>query len=119
MDKEYLQRSEHCDCETTYKGIVYIPHGHVHTGNLDIIQNDKLRHIMKMGAKFRETQSCSITKIISDVEDSVNRLVRSLMYKTHLPIASFEPWKTAIMKLVKRQVRAHRNKANFTNYVLD
>lgn len=66
-----------------------------------------------------ERHNHSITEIIYDVEDSVNKLVRSLVYKTHLPIASFEPWKTAIMKLGKRQIRAHRHEANFTNSILD
>ena len=68
-------------CDTVYIQYEYIPHGHVHTGNLDIIENDQLRGIMKMGAKFRETKSCNIKKLIRVVEDSVDKLVKSLRLK--------------------------------------
>ena len=45
-----------CDCQTRYSDFVYKPHGHVHTGCLDIIDCPRLREIMKKGAES-ETRS--------------------------------------------------------------
>ena len=42
-----------CDCKDKFPKFVYKPHGHVHTGDLDLIENISLRNIMKMGAKLR------------------------------------------------------------------
>ena len=44
-----------CDWKEKCPEFVYKPHGHVHTGDLDLVENISLRNIMKMGAKFRET----------------------------------------------------------------
>ena len=36
-----------CDCNDKFSKFVYKPHGHVHTGNLELIENVPLRNIMK------------------------------------------------------------------------
>ena len=37
------------DCKDIFSNFVYKPHGHVHTGNLDSIDNIQLCSIMKRG----------------------------------------------------------------------
>ena len=53
-DKD-LDYSE-CDCSTNkmYSKYVYKHHGHVHTGDMDIVKNSRLQMLMKKGAQFRE-----------------------------------------------------------------
>ena len=48
-----------CDCKDKFLKFVYRPHGHVHTGDLDLVENISLCNIMKMGAKFRGTPPCN------------------------------------------------------------
>ena len=48
-----------CDCKDKFPKFVYKPHGHVHTGDLDLVENISLSNKMKMGAKFRETPPCN------------------------------------------------------------
>ena len=36
-----------CDCNEKFSQFVYKPHGRVHTGNLELIENVPLRNIMK------------------------------------------------------------------------
>ena len=43
-----------CDCKDKFSKFVYKQHGHVHTGDLELIENVPLRNIVKMEAKFRE-----------------------------------------------------------------
>ena len=59
-----------CSCnEEDVQTFVDPFHGHVLTGDLRIIQNEELRHIMSKGAKFRETPTLSR----SQIEDSLFR----------------------------------------------
>ena len=55
---------------------VYKPHGHVHTGNLELIENVPLRNIMKMGAKFRETPPCNKNKLTYLYRDAIEQLTK-------------------------------------------
>ena len=99
IDKQYLLNDPPCDCNTAYAQFVYKPHGHVHTGNLEIVTHDGLRRIMKMGAKFRETPKCSLKKLSVMLEGVVERVVKSLACKTHLHISAFTPWKAELLLL--------------------
>ena len=68
-----------CDCGSTYAPFVYEPHGHVHTGQLDIIQNHDLRNIMARGAKFRLTPRISKRKIWETLHESLLTLKKKLV----------------------------------------
>jgi hypothetical protein len=48
--------SDKCVCQeiTSLNSFIYKPCGHILTGDLSIIENNKLREIMSMGTKFRE-----------------------------------------------------------------
>ena len=65
-----------CDCNDKLSQFVYKPHGHVHTGNLELIENVPLRNIMKMGAKFRETPPCSKNKLTYLYRDAIEQLTK-------------------------------------------
>ena len=53
-----------CDYKDELSKFVYKPHGHIHTGDLELIENIPWRNIMKTGAKFRETPPCKKNKLI-------------------------------------------------------
>ena len=78
-----------CDCKTKYPKFVYPPHGHVHTGQLDIIENKDLRDTMAMGAKFRLTPSVGISKIWKALEDAILVLKKKLSKRTKLKVDCF------------------------------
>ena len=59
-----------------FSQFVYKPHGHVHTGNLELIENVPLRNIMKMGAKFRETPPCNKNKLTYLYRDAIEQLTK-------------------------------------------
>ena len=67
-----------CDCSDKYSKFVYAPHGHVHTGNLEIIENKRLRD-MSMGAKFREMPPCNKSKLYTMFEEAVANLKNKLV----------------------------------------
>ena len=99
-------RSDTCDCQTKYAPFVYEPHGHVHTGNLEIIENEDLNSVMSMGAKYRLTPSISRFKILSLVEDSIIRLKKKLCRASKTKVACFDMWFDILHKRLKRRCKS-------------
>ena len=92
-----------CDCKTKYPKFVYPPHGHVHTGQLDIIENKDLRDTMAMGAKFRLTPSVGISKIWKALEDAILVLKNKLSKRTKLKVDCFDIWYSILLKKFKNR----------------
>jgi hypothetical protein len=106
-----------CDCSENYSDFIYKPHGHVHTGNLDIISNTNLRNIMKKGAKFREVPVLSKRKLLSSIHNSLDSFVLKLAAKCDRPVASFEKWLKNIHEKVEEKCKQLNQVHNFTNQV--
>ena len=45
---EYFCDMVACDCKGKFPNFAYKPHGHVHTGDLDLIENIPLRNLEKL-----------------------------------------------------------------------
>ena len=97
-----------CECNTEYKAFNYSPHGHVHTGNLDIIQNAALRGIMTKGAKFRLTPTVSMAKIWYSLEKSLLTLKRKISKYCKMKEACLDFWYDLLMKKVKKRFHSIR-----------
>ena len=94
-----------CDCRDNYSAFVYEPHGHVHTGNLGIIKNVKLKDVMSKGAKFRLTPSISKSKILATLKTSIEKLRKKLSRKCKLKEINFEMWFDILWKSIKNRCR--------------
>ena len=95
-----------CDCKKKYSSFVYEPHGHVHTGQLDIIENTLLRNIMSMGAKYRLTPLVSKTKIFDSIEKSLLKFKKKLSKKSKLPEKCFDMWFGLLIKRLKKRIKS-------------
>ena len=67
-----------CDYTDNFPNSVNKPHGHVHTSNLDLIDNTQPRSLMKKGANFRDTPSCSKYKLDNFYQDAIDKLITKL-----------------------------------------
>ena len=90
----------YCDCMDNFQEFVYAPHGHVHTGQLDIIKNKELREVMSMGAKFRLTPLVQKTKILTIIKDSILKLKKKFAKKCKIKEDCFDFWYERIIKSV-------------------
>ena len=75
-----------CHFIDNFPNFVYKSHGHVHTGNLDLIDNTHLRNLMKKGSKFRETPSCSKYKLDHLYQDAIDKLTTKLARHSKIDI---------------------------------
>ena len=100
-----------CNCDKD-KGLipyVYKEHGHVHTGNLDIIENDELRNIMKKGSRFREVPFVHRNKYFSELCLHLDNFVQKWARKEGTCPSNFDNW----CKLVKNYVLSKIRKIDF------
>ena len=56
-------------------------HGHVVTGDLQIVRNEKLRVLLGHGTKFREVPLLDKESIVSDLRKGLDNLVRKYVAK--------------------------------------
>lgn len=73
-----------CECKTTYKNFINSHHNHIVTGNLNIIENPKLRNLMEQGTKFREQKRYTINDIQTEVETTLNQFCKLIANKYQL-----------------------------------
>ena len=95
---------DNCNCNERYKDFVYPPHGHVHTGNLNVVENLELRSIMKFGAKYREQCYIKPDTIFSSVDNSLDEFIKSFAVRCKTDVKHFKSWKELIMKKVQQKM---------------
>ena len=84
-----------CDCENS--AFKHDNFGHVITGDLNIIQDLKLRELCSFGTKFRENPVLNVKQIKSNIGKNVDCLIAKLSRKFGVPKSGFKRWKEAFM----------------------
>ena len=91
-----------CDCSSsTFKDPV---HNHIVTGDLRIINNNKLRKLLSKGPNFRENKFINYDRCLTSVETALDTLIENLIAKYNLTEESFQAWKNEIISNVRRKV---------------
>ena len=96
------------ECECTSSAFCYQPHGHVITGDLSIIENEKLQQLIKKGPKFREQNKISWNKAKKLILDSVENYARIWAKKENTEITSLKEWIEIIKILVERNIKRQK-----------
>ena len=91
-----------CSCSSsTY---LYSPAGHVVTGNLNIVENLKLRDIISKGPKYREPTTFSWKYHFKLVMDSVDDYARRWAKQKEIELDSLSEWIKSFRHLLKRRM---------------
>ena len=67
--------------------------GHVLTGNLKIIQNNKLRKIFSKGPKFREPKKIDWEKARVTIHSGIETFIKNLAEVKRVDETYFDNWK--------------------------
>ena len=92
-----------CDCQDKFAAFVYKPHGHVHTGDLAIIQNEDLRDVMSKGAKYRLTPTITKAKLRTHMEQILTGLKKKLISVSKDKEGCFDFWYDVFLKKIKKR----------------
>lgn len=93
-----------CECHTTNNEYVDVNSQHVFTGNLEIIQNGKLRSLFKKGLKFREIPQPNKENILESLNSGLDRYITETSNKRMISEVCFLPWKQEILKLLQPKI---------------
>lgn len=82
-------------------------HGHVITGNLEIVRNLQLREIMEKGAKYREVPKISMTNLRASLYKDIDRYCEkwSKLETKDEFAESLEDWKLLLKKRIDERLR--------------
>ena len=104
-----------CDCHESE--FVNGHHGHVVTGDLRIIRNDKLRKLISKGPNFREPKTINWKKCRDVIAEGVTQCLSSMSSSSkNVTEADMVPWKNMVLHkvdakiaLLKRKVTLHKS----------
>ena len=85
-------------------------HGHIVTGDLRVIENDKLRKLLSKGPNFREPTFLNFGKCLQSVHTGIIEFVEKTVTKLNLKKGSPDPWKNELLRIVRNKVSSLKNK---------
>ena len=99
-------------CTCPGSEFLYAPCGHVVTGDLSIVQNDKLRDLLRKGPKFREPVSFSWHQNFDIIMDACETYARQWAKKEDVELDTLSEWIKSIGEVVKRRIRRLKHSVN-------
>ena len=99
-------------CTCPGSEFLYVPCGHVVTGDLSIVQNDKLRDLLRKGPKFREPVSFSWHQNFDIIMDACETYARQWAKKEDVELDTLSEWIKSIGEVVKRRIRRLKHSVN-------
>ena len=99
-------------CTCPGSEFLYAPCGHVLTGYLSIVQNDKLRDLLCKGPKVREPVSSSWHQNFDIIMDACEAYARQWAKKEDVELDTLSKWIKSIGEVVKRRIRRLKHSVN-------
>ena len=91
-----------CSCSSS--PFKYNETGHVITGNLDIVNNEKLKKLLSKGPKFREPPAFTWRQNFKIIMDSVEEYARGWAKREEEDLDSLSEWIKQIRSLVRSRI---------------
>ena len=85
-------------------------HGHIITGDLRIVQNNKLRKLLCKGPKFRESDNISWQNAKEAIVLGINNAIKKWTEVDGLPASYFKEWRYKVFQLVDNKISSLKNK---------
>ena len=93
-----------CDCQQS--AFVNSDHGHVISGDLNIVNDVKLRHLISKGPKYREPLPFSYAKAKLDIMTVIENCIDDWSMKEGIPKAAFLDWKHTIANRIEDRIKS-------------
>ena len=93
-----------CDCE--HSPFVDSDHGHVMSGDLNIISDTKLKTLLAKGPKYREPLPFSCDRAKEEILLGLDSCIDSWSNKAGVDRAAFLDWRNTIIECIDRRIRS-------------
>ena len=99
------------ECECHLSDFCETAHGHIVTGDLRIVQNNKLRKLISKGPKFREPRFLNLNKCLNAVCSGLDEFIQKTTSKCKsVKKDSLKAWKDKILFFVENRIKYLKNK---------
>ena len=124
LDLEVFTNNESsipCKCSSYPSEFVDANRGHILTGNLQIIKNNKLRKLFCKGPKFREPCKIDWDKAREIIHGGIDDYLKVLKAVKKVDISYFENWKCTLFEMMEEKIKtlAQRIKIREVKSVFD
>ena len=101
-----------CHCHEFNQQFVNQHHQHILTGDLSIVQNIKLRNLLKKGPKYRPKTKLDFDLAKTSINKSLNEIITEYIVKYNpkldtnnkFNLDSFKPWKEEVMRAIDSKI---------------
>ena len=100
----FLSDNSILPCECDHSPFINHDHGHIISGNLNIVSDVKLRNLIAKGPKYREPLPFSYDKAKLDIMQGLNNCIDTWSNKIGLSKAVFDDWKGTISITIDKRI---------------
>ena len=93
-----------CHCHEFDNKYIDNHHNHILTGDLSIIQNNKLSKLISKGPKYREPTKIDFVLARSLIQSGVEDFLEVLATKHKVDVSTFDGWKAELMRCVDSKI---------------
>ena len=104
-----------CCCSKYDKSFTNHQYGHIVTGDLNIVNNDKLRKMIKKGPKYREPKQLDFEDAREQITSGLSQFIENLSSDKGVHKNHFSQWKSTILSLVDNKIELLKNKIRITS----
>ena len=122
IDEDVAFLSEQLSCECSISPSCDPHHKHIVTGDLRVIEHNKLRKLFSRGLNYREKQSTNYSKCLYEIEFSIGSFITSTVDKyQNVTPHHFKNWEDLVLQKVRYKIRDLKTKHTFqqTKSILD
>lgn len=109
LNKDEIKEIISKDCACSSSVYNYNALDHIVTGDLGIINNEKLRNLMSYGAKFREPISMPHNDIKDSLHNYIDHFIQSKARKYQIEVDCFGEWGDKIKGIISNRINFHIN----------
>ena len=107
-DVSFVENLPPCDCENSEFCDPH--HKHVVSGDLRIINDQKLRKLFSKGPNYREAKTVNYHKCKQSIEFSLISSIEQMASKYNLEVQNFFSWKDKILQLVDQRINVLKSR---------
>ena len=101
-----------CNCTTS--PFTDTNHGHIVSGDIRIVQNNKLRKLLCKGPKYREPVSINFSNCKTEIKNSLTKFSSDWCNKKGVPVKCFTQWISIVMEKVNKKIEELKSKFKFS-----
>ena len=92
-------------CCNKYNSFINNHHGHIITGNLNIVNNERLRQFIFKDPKYREPKQIYFEEAREEIQTGIEQLIDRISNDKGIHKNHFSEWKSYVMSSVNEKIR--------------